>query len=189
MLKTFVDRVSNDLRESQLNWKVAFLLIPIAFFTYFFHEFGHWVFGEVLGNDMTISLNNSAPRSGYFINNSSALWSAIGGPAFTIFQSLVFLSVVRRTKSIYAYSVLFFAVFSRYFSITFGGFSLQDEARISSMLGVNTYLTAMIVLLILFLILWRSNLMMKLNLKAVGYFTACCTFVNLMVIGLNHVIK
>ncbi|MCK9413667.1 MAG: hypothetical protein M0Q53_15315 [Prolixibacteraceae bacterium] len=189
MTKIFVDRISNDLKESQINWKVAFLLIPIAFFTYFFHEFGHWVFGEISGNDMTISLNNSAPKSGYFINNSSALWSAIGGPAFTILQSFIFLLVVQRTQSKYAYSVLFFGVFSRFFSIFFGGFSLQDEARISSMLGVNAYLTAVIVLLILLLILLRSNLVMKLDLKAVGYFTTICTLANLLVIGVNHLMK
>jgi hypothetical protein len=33
---------------------------------------------------MTLSLNNSASQNGYFINDSVALWSAIGGPVFTI---------------------------------------------------------------------------------------------------------
>ena len=178
-----MSRIGNDLKDSQINWKVALAFIPIAFFTYLFHEFGHWTIGEILGNDMIISLNNSAPKSGHFNTNSAALWSAIGGPLFTILQAIIFLLITQRTKSIYAYSFVFFAVFSRFFSIVFGGINLQDEARISSMLHVNEYLVAGIVLLILFLLLWRSSRIMNLNFKAIGYYTVLSTLAILLIIG------
>ena len=185
---TFINRVNNDLKESKINWKVIFSFIPIAFFTYFFHEFGHWTLGELLGNDMTLNLNNSAPRNGHFINDSHALWSAIGGPFFTIIQGLIFLLIVMITNSIYAYSIAFFAVFSRFYSIVFGGIDLQDEARIASMLNINKYLIAAIVLTIVFLILWRCNRIMNLKLKSVGYFTVIGVFAILIVIGINELI-
>jgi len=188
MIETFKNKISNDLKESQINWKVIILFIPIAFFTYFFHEFGHSLFGELLGNDMTLSLNNSTPKSGYYINESHALWSAIGGPVLTMIQALIFLIITWITKSIYAYSFLFFAIFSRFFSIVFGGINLQDEARIASMMDTNKYLIAAIVLTILFLILWRGNRIMKLNTKAIGYYTVLGTFVILIVIGVNDLI-
>jgi len=188
MKETFSNKISNDLKESQINWKVIISFIPIAFITYIFHEFGHWIFGELLGNDMTLSLNNSAPESGYFINAYHALWSAIGGPVFTMIQALIFLLITWITKSIYAYSIAFFAVFSRFFSIVFGGINLQDEARIASMLDTNKYLIAAIVLTILFLILWRCNRIMKLNLKGGGYFTVLGTFAILIVISVNEFI-
>jgi len=137
-------------------------------------------------NDMSLSLNNSAPKSGYFINESHALWSAIGGPVFTIIQALVFLFITRITKSIYAYSILFCAVFSRFFSIVFGGIDLQDEARIALMLEMNKYAIAAIVLTLLMLILWAGNRMMKLNMKAIGYFTVLGTIAVLIVIGVNE---
>ncbi len=188
MIKTLIDRISKDLEESRINWKVALSFIPIAFFTFLFHEFGHWIVGEIFGNKMTLGLNNCAPISGHFINDSHALWSAIGGPVFTILQALLFLLVVKKTKSIYAYSIVFFAVFSRFFSIVFGGLDLQDEAGIASLIGANKYLIATIVLLILFMILWKSNHILKLNLKAVGYFTVLGTFTILIVIGINELI-
>jgi hypothetical protein len=188
MKETFSERLSNDLKESQINWIVIISFIPIAFVTYLFHEFGHWISGELLGNDMTLSLNNSAPISGYFINDSHALWSAIGGPVFTIIQALIFLLITWITKSIYFYSIAFFAVFSRFFSIIFGGIDLQDEARIAFMLDLNKYLVSAIVIAILFLILWRCNRIMKLNLKAVGYFTVLGTIAILFVIGVNQLI-
>jgi hypothetical protein len=188
MKVTFNNRIRADLKESQIDWKVIIAFIPIAFITYLFHEFGHWTFGELLGNDMTLSLNNSSPKIGHFIDDSAALWSAIGGPAFTILQGLLFLLLTWLTKSIYAYSITFFAVFSRFFSIVFGGINLQDEARIATMLDLNKYLVAAIVLTILFLILWRSNRIMKLNNKAIGYFAVLGVFAILIVIGLNDLI-
>lgn len=102
--------------------------------------------------------------------------------AFTIIQSLIFLLITWITKSIHASSFAFFAVFSRFFSIVSGGINLQDEAGIASMLETNKYLIATIVLTILFLILWRCNRIMKLNLKASGYFTVLGTFAILIAI-------
>ncbi len=160
--------------------------IPVAFFTYLFHEFGHWTFGELTGNDMTLNLNNSAPRNGRFNDDTDALWSAIGGPFFTILQGLMFLFITWMSKSIYAYSIAFFAVFSRFFSIVFGGIDLQDEARIAALLNWNKYFVAAIVLTILFLILWRSSRMMKLSMKAIGYFTILSVFAILIIIGVNE---
>jgi hypothetical protein len=188
MKETFGKKIRNDLKESQIDWKVIIAFIPIAFFTYLFHEFGHWTFGELSGNDMILNLNNSAPQNGQFINDSDALWSAIGGPVFTILQGSIFLLLTWLTKSIFAYSITFFAVFSRFYSIILGGLNLQDEARIAAMLDWNKYLVATIVLTILFLILWRSNRIMKLNKKAIGYFTFLGVFAILIVIGVNELI-
>lgn len=188
MKETFGNKISCDLKESQIDWKVIIAFIPIAFSTYIFHEFGHWTFGVLLGNDMTLSLNNSTPRNGYFIHDSDALWSSIGGPVFTILQGLIFLLSTWLTKSIYAYSIAFFAAFSRFFSIVFGGINLQDEARIASMMDINKYLVAAIVLTTLFLILWKCNRIMKLNIKAVGYFFILGVFAILIVIGTNRIL-
>ena len=186
MNKTLIERIKKDLKESQIDLKIVILFIPIAFGSYLFHEFGHWTFGKLLGNEMTLSLNNSAPQNGEFINESSALWSAIGGPFFTIIQGLIFLMIIWKTKSIIAYSITFFAVFLRFFSIIFGGINLQDEARISIMIGLNKYLIPVIVLLILFLILWSSNQIMRFNLKTIGYYTVLGVFAILIVIGVNE---
>jgi hypothetical protein len=187
-IKFLTDRINADLTESRIDWRVALLFIPVAFLTYLFHEFGHWIVGEMLGNDMVLSLNNATARSGYYIDNAHDLYISMGGPAFTILQAIIFLAIIEKSKSIYAYPVVFFAAFSRFFSVVFGGFSLQDEARISSMLDISIYTVAIIVLLVLFLIVWRSSYLLKLNLKAIGYFTILSTLSILLVIGVNELI-
>ena len=186
---SFLDRVKNDLKESKINWKVALLMIPVAFLTYLFHEFGHWIVGELLGNKMILSLNNATPLSGNYIHKTDRLYVLMGGPVFTILQAIIFLIVIEKTKSVYAYTVVFFAGFIRFFSIFFGGFNLQDEAKISVILNIGAYTVAAIVLLILLLIVWRSSHLLKLNLKAIGYFTVLSVISSLVVIGTDKLIK
>lgn len=186
MKTPFIAQISRDLKESQIDWTVIILFIPIAFGSYLFHELGHWTLGELFGNDMTLSLNSSSPKTGQYIHESHALWSAIGGPMFTVLQSFIFLLVTWKSKSNIAYSIVFFAVFSRFFSIVFGGINLQDEANIASHLGVSKYWVAGIVLSILFTILWKSNKIMKVNLKAIGYYTVLSVIAVLIVIGFNE---
>lgn len=188
MKAPFGNKISQDVKESQITWKVIIAFIPIAFSTYIFHEFGHWTFGELSGNDMTMSLNNSAPRNGYFTNHSAAVWSAAGGPVFTILQALLFLLFTSLTKSVYTYSIAFFAAFSRFFSIVFGGLNLQDEARIASILNISKYLVAAIVLVLLFLIVWKCTAIMKLNIKAVGYFFILAVYAILIVIATDKML-
>ncbi len=182
----FIERFKNDLIESKLTWGVALLFIPVAFFTYVFHEFGHWLIGEILGNDMVLCLNNANAQNGSYIDSSHALYISMGGPIFTILQATVALLIVEKTKSIYVYPFLFFAVFCRFFSIVFGGFQFQDEARIASILGIWPFTFAILVLLILFLIIWRSNVVLKLKWSSIGHYFAISTFSILLVIGVSN---
>jgi hypothetical protein len=188
LMKEVYNKICNDLKESQIDLKVIIAFIPVAFITYLFHESGHWTFGELSGNDMLISLNNCTPRNGKFIKDTDALWSAIGGPLFTIIQAIIFMFFTWLTKSVYAYSITFFAIFSRFFSLIFGGLDLQDEAGIARILDWNKYLVAGIVLTILILILLRCNKIMKFNLKATGYFTVLGVYAILIVLGINALI-
>ena len=182
-------KIKTDLTESRINLKVALLMIPVAFITYLFHEFGHWIVGELLGNKMLYGLNNVTPLSGNYLRESDGLFVLIGGPAFTILQAIIFLIVIENTKSIYACPFVFFAGFIRFFAILFGGFKLQDEAHISAMLNIGTYTIAAIVLVILFVIVWRSSYLLKLNLKAVGYYTVLSVIGTLIVLATDNLIK
>jgi len=168
--------------EGKLSLKFFLLFIPVAFATYLFHEFGHWIVGEVLGNNMAYSLNNVWPQSGHYISAGHEVYVSSGGPAFTILLSLLFLLIIEKYKTIYAYPVVFFQMFCRFFSLLFGGFAQQDEARISALLGLGTYTIAIIVLLILFLIVLRARNILKINLQKNSYTFTVSTLCELLVI-------
>lgn len=175
--------------ESKLYLIFMLLLIPVAYASYLFHEFGHWIGGEAFGNDMVYTLNNVWPQSGYFIDASHKLYSSIGGPAFTILLSLLFLLIIEKYKTMYAYPIVFFQMFIRFFALVFGGFGRQDEAGISAILGFGKYTVAIIVLLILFLIVLRASYLLRINLKKNSYIFAMSTLCNLLVIGTSRMIS
>jgi hypothetical protein len=184
-MSAFILKIKEDLKDSQITWTVVLAFIPIAFFTFLFHEFGHYLFGEIMGTKMMIGLNVSAPQSGHFEEASHALVSAIGGPVFTIFQALIFTLVLVFYQSVYAYSLVYFAFFIRFYSIVFGGFKYQDESRIGDMLNIPAVLVAALVIGILILILWRATKLMKMDLKAVGYYFVLSVAAVLVVIGVD----
>jgi hypothetical protein len=163
--------------------RLFLLFIPVAYFSYLFHEFGHWIVGEALGNDMIYSLNYVWPKEGHYLNESHNLYVSIGGPTFTILLALLSLIVLEKYSIIYAYPVLFFQFVLRFFSLVFGGFSKQDEARISSIMELGTYTVGIIVLVILLLIVIRGSYKLKIDLQHNGYFFSISILCQLMVIA------
>ncbi|HEY6951943.1 MAG TPA: hypothetical protein VI758_06020 [Bacteroidota bacterium] len=159
------------------------LFIPVAYLSYLFHEFGHWTVGEILGNEMVYRLNWVWPKSGYYIGIHDDLYTSIGGPAFTILQAIVFLLIIEQHRTMIAYPFVFFAFFMRFFSLAFGGFSKQDEAHISALLNIGAYTSAIVVLLVLFLILWRASHKLRLDLRKNGFFCVASTMGQILVIG------
>lgn len=165
------------------------LFLPVAFATYVFHEAGHWIVGECLGNGMTYSLNNVSPQAGHYLRASDALWVSMGGPAFTILQAVFALVLIAWLGSPYAYPLAYFATFNRAFALLLGGFAAQDEARIAALMGAWRYTAAVVVLGALVAItMWcsrRLSIGLRTNMNAAVASTAC----QLLVIGTYKVLS
>ena len=152
-------RKSDNLKEV----KLALIFIPVAYFSFLFHELGHWLVGEILGNDMILSLNGTRPKSGQYIENTS-FYITCGGVCFTILLIIIFWYVIEKYKIVYFYPIVFFNFFFRLFTFALR-FDSQDEAKISAFLGIGKYTIAIIVLISLFLITWRVSHVLKRNYK------------------------
>jgi hypothetical protein len=169
--------------QKPIDMKFFLLFIPVAYASYLFHELGHWTVGEILGNRMVYSLNYVWAKEGYFAHASDQLYSSIGGPAFSILQSVFALLVIEKYKALYAYPFAFFPMYNRFFSLFLGGFSKQDEAWISATLGIGTYTVAIIVLVILLSIVIRCSYKLRIGLKMNSYIFTASTVCQLLVIG------
>jgi len=163
--------------------RLYLLFIPIAYFSYLFHEFGHWIVGEFLGNDMVYHLNYVWPKAGHYLHESHNLYVSAGGPIFTVLLAVISLLILEKFSTTYAYPVLFFQFVIRFFSLVFGGFSQQDEARISAIMGIGTYTVGIIILIILLLIVIRASYKLKMDLKQNGYFFTVSILCDLLVIA------
>ena len=185
------------------------VLVIVAFAHNLFHEFGHWVVGTVLKNDMAMSLNGTWPKGGEYLQEWHSIAVGIAGPVFSIlmatsgeilgqdlecgelrragpmdYTDLVF---VEKYKTIYCFPLLFFPFFSRLFAWTFGNFSVQDEAGVSRSLGLGEYAVAAVVFSILALIVWRGTRKLRLDFGVIGGCFLGSVAGKLLVIGTNKV--
>ncbi len=175
--------------QRHIDIKFFLLFIPVAYATYLFHEFGHWTVGELLGNRMMYSLNYVWPKDGQYVRESHALYTSIAGPAFTIIQTMLALLVIEKYKVLHAYPFAFFPMYNRSFSLLLGGFTKQDEARISLLLGTGTYLVAIVVLVILLSIVIRASYTLGIGARTNGVILTVSTICQLLVIGTYEFVK
>ena len=98
------------MKNSDNKLKLILIFILSAYFANFFHELGHWIVGEILGNDMILNINGVRPKSGEYIGNTE-LFILCGGPIFSIIISIIFWCLIEKYKIIYLYPVVFFCVF------------------------------------------------------------------------------
>lgn len=169
--------------DKPIDLRFFLLFIPVAYGSYLFHEFGHWTVGEILGNQMAYSLNFVWPKGGHYLHASDELFSSVGGPAFSILQSICALLIIEKYRTLYAYPVAFFPMFSRFFSLVLGGFDKQDEARISVILGTWEYLVAIVVLVTLGAIVSRCSVKLGIGFRNNMFVVTVSTVCQLLVIG------
>jgi hypothetical protein len=61
------------------------LFVPAAFVAYLFHEFGHWIVGETLGNDMAYNLKYAWPGNGHYVDAGHDLYVSMGRGPHSLF--------------------------------------------------------------------------------------------------------
>ena len=175
--------------QKLINVKFFLVFIPVAYFTFMFHEFGHWIVGEIFENRMVYNLHRVWPKDGHYLQQSHELYVSIGGPAFTVLQAVIALLIIEKFRTPIAYPFAFFAMFFRFFTLLLSGFSKQDEARIAVLLGTWTYLIAIIVLAILLLIVIRCSHKLGIMMKINGYLVAVSAVCHLLVVGTHKFLR
>jgi hypothetical protein len=165
------------------------LLIVAAFAHNLFHEFGHWLVGTLLGNPMSMSLNLAWPTSGHYLAGWHAPVVLLGGPGFSILMAAIALVVVMKSGALSAYPFLFFPLYSRAFSLLFGGFDRQDEAAIAAALGIGRYTVAVLVCLILLILVWRGSRRLAQGPRHIGWWCVGAVVAQLAVIGTDRLLR
>ena len=173
----------HEIMKGQSIMRLMLMLLLAAYVSYLFHEFGHWLVGTLLGNEMSMSLNGAWPTSGVYLRESHSLPVRIGGPAFTILQAFVALVIIEKYKTRLAYPFLMFPLVFRVFSLALGEFRAQDEAGISATLGLGQYTVVIVICSILLGLVWRGSRTLKLNGSLVGRFIGACVVCMLTVIA------
>jgi len=151
-----------------INLKFSGIILFVVIISCFIHEFGHFITGEILGNQMTMNLNMASAVNGY-AEPWHALMVYAGGPLFTLIQALAALLLL----TYYSQSLLLFVlvlepVTLRIWPYLVSPFMSQDEAKIASYLEIPPWIIPAITWITLVILAWAGSRKFKASAKFTG---------------------
>lgn len=162
-----------------------FALIAVA--TYLIHEAAHWLVGAALGYPVSYGINSVVP--GAPMTETHHLLMSAAGPAVTIIGALIAFVVAMRRESLIAYAVLYFALFMRVIAAGVSVFNLNDEARISDMMGWGPWTLPAVVIVILLIPTVIASRRLRLSWKVNVLAYVVSSIVAAAVVGLDMVLR
>jgi hypothetical protein len=112
------------------------------------HEAGHGLAGKAMGYDVIVRTNHAAVASGRFVSATDSLIMSAAGPLVTVVIALAAWFYARR-GSVLAAGVVLAALASRLLAAVVSLNYHNDEARISTALGLGKWTLFAIVILLL----------------------------------------
>ncbi len=163
------------------------VLALVAVATYLVHEAAHWLVGAALGYPVSYGVNSVVP--GAPMTETHHILMSAAGPAVTVLIALAAFVVVLRRHSLTAYAVLYFALFMRVVAAGVSLFNLNDEARISDMMGWGTWTLPALVILVLLVPTVIASLTLRLSWKVNVLAYVVSSVIAAAMVGLDMVLR
>ena len=149
--------------------KITIKYIVITLFavaaTWILHEFAHWATGELLGNNMAMTLNGGYPIIGEYKEGWHKMAVDIAGPAITIIEALIAWLLIKNKNLIMLFSFLTTCFYMRLLAAGMNAINLNDEGRISNELGLGTFTIPILVSAFLFILMYDVSKSKHLTAK------------------------
>ena len=150
-----------------------FIVFAIAvLLSWSLHEFAHWTMGEFLGYKMRMTLNTSFPLSRSYSSDLDYLLISAAGPIITLLEAILIFILMIQRRRLLLYPFLFTCIYMRLFATIISFRNPNDEARISSTIGMGKFTMPVIMTTILSLLIikvsQRYQLSFGFNLISTG---------------------
>lgn len=153
-----------EINVYRINLKYVFLLFVAVFLSTILHELSHWSTGEILGNEMTATLNGTNPVREQLKNEWNRNYITVAGPLFTILQAILFYFLLLKFKKMEFYPFLFFPFVMRVAAGFANFLSPNDEGRLGLSLGIGLFTISIIVCVFLFTLVYKATKQLKISL-------------------------
>ena len=172
-----------NIRPVGTGFYARFALLAVA--AYLIHEAAHWIVGAALGYPVSYGINSVISASPMTAGDHMLMSAA--GPAITVVTALIAFYFVMRRESLIGYAVLYFALFMRVIAAGVSVLNLNDEARISDMLGFGPWLLPALVILVLLIptVIASRHLRLSWKVNALAYVIS--SLVAAAVVGIDMV--
>lgn len=134
--------------------------------TWIIHEYTHWLTSELLGYETIMRINGTSVVEGEKPTELHNGIISISAPIITVLQGLIVFALLKnRGWMKYLYPFLFTAFYMRFLAGLMNFIHLNDEGRVSQLLGIGTFTLSIVVSGFLFLMVYQISKKHKLNWK------------------------
>lgn len=151
--------------RQKINIKYILITLIAVISSWLLHEFAHWIAGEMLGYQMSMTLNTTYPSSGKYLLQEHYVMISAAGPIVTIIEAIIIFMILKRKRQIILYPFLFTCFYMRFFATVISFKNPNDEARISSFLGLGKFTLPILVSIFLFYLIYIISKHFRLELK------------------------
>ena len=157
--------MTGDYSQAKIDKRYVAVFAFAVLLTWILHELAHWTVGEYLGYKMVLTLNSVYPLSGQYSKDIDYQIISAAGPIFTLCEAfLVFILMIRRTR-ILLYPFMFACFYMRLFAAVISFRHANDEARISTAIGIGKFTLPFIVTSVLFALIFKISNKYMFNIK------------------------
>lgn len=182
------------MRTNVINQRTSWIYFVIIFLsvvvTLLFHEFGHYIAGVSLGYQMRMDLTNAIPIGiKEYKSSFDANVVTLGGPLFTLSQTIIVALVLLNRKIFLLYPLLIAGVIFRVLPYLSGFFNYnmilgEDEAKLSTAIGLSPIFLPILVIIILIGIVIFVNCKLKISYKNLIITVGCIIISSMILFGL-----
>jgi len=177
------------MTDQKITSKYVLASALAVLFTWFIHEFTHWITSESLGYESIMRINSVTPLAGQEVADLHKIYISASGPLITIIQAIiVFIVLLKRWKKL-IYPLLFTPLYMR---IMAGGMNFikpNDEGRISEFFGIGLYTLSFIVSAFLFFLVYKISKKYDLHRKFIIWTTLLVMIFSSILILSDQIIK
>ncbi len=157
--------MTNEHPKLKIDKKYVAICAIAVFFSWTLHELAHWTVGEYLGYKMGMTLNATYPLSGQYSQDWHYQLISISGPIFTLCEALLIFILMTERKRIFLYPFIFTCFYMRLFATIISFRHANDEARISTAIGIGKFTLPIIMTGILFALVYKVSKAYRFDIK------------------------
>lgn len=124
--------------------RYALIVLVAVVVSFVVHEFSHWLTGELLGNDMVMTLNTCYPKAQKYLEESHYTVVSATGPIVTLLQAILVFILIKRSGNRNLYPWLFTPFYIELLSGIMNFINPNDLGRISVSLGLPLFTLSVI---------------------------------------------
>ncbi len=149
--------MTDKLSDPAINKKYIAVFALAVLLSWELHELCHWMAGEYLGYKMVMTINSGYLVDGKYAKDMDYQLISAAGPLFTMLEALLVFILMIRRKRILLYPFLFTCFYMRLLATAVSFGNPNDEARISTAIGIGKFTLPVIVTGILFVLVYRIS--------------------------------